>query len=187
MRVEDFAAYYWSMAELVAFAKRLGLPRHGQKPALNTRIERRLRGSRDRPMSARKRAIGPRDSNKPLRRETRVVNYKSDEKTRAFFKAQIGPEFHFTYHLNQFRLASQNLTYGKLVDEWLAERERRRAPGYKPAIAKHGEYNRYVRDFFADERNKGKTMLEASASWNSVKDARAGDRHYERKRQKKDA
>jgi hypothetical protein len=67
------------------------------------------------------------------------------------------PDFHFTYYLNQFRLARQNLKYGELVDEWLAERERRQAPSYKPAIAEHGEYNRYIRDFFADEQNKGKS------------------------------
>src|SRR5689334_9019335 len=112
MELEDFTAYYWLMAELVAFAKRLGLPSHGQKPELTARIERRLRGAHDRSVSTRKGATGPRDSDQPLRRDTPVVNYKSDEKTRAFFKAQIGPAFHFTYHLNQFRIARRKLTYG---------------------------------------------------------------------------
>jgi hypothetical protein len=185
MKVEDFTAYYWLMAELVAFAKRLGLPLHGHKPELNARIERRLRGSHDRPASAPKRAIGPRDSDQPLRRETPVVNYKSDDKTRAFFKVQIGPDFHFTYYLNQFRLTRQNLTYGELVDEWLAERERRQAPSYKPAIAEHGEYNRYIRDFFADEQNKGKSMREAAASWNLAKHGRGVDRRYKQQKKKR--
>ena len=119
----------------------------------------------------------PRDSDRELRRSTRVVNYKSDDRTRAFFEAQIGPHFHFTYRLNQYRLAHDNLTYGDLVDEWVAEYERRKNPRYKAPIASHGEYNQYIRDFFADGRNKGKPLRAAVASWNTAKRAR-GDRRY---------
>jgi hypothetical protein len=117
MSVADFKGYYWLKADLIEFAKRLGLPTHGYKPELSARIERRLRGLSDRPKSKPRRPRGPRDSDKPLRRDTPVVTYKSDAKTRAFFKSQIGPEFHFTYHVNQFRLAYPGLTYGDLVDE----------------------------------------------------------------------
>ena len=38
-----------------------------------------------------------------LTRTAPVVRYKSDALTRAFFKSQPGPEFHFTYRLNEFR------------------------------------------------------------------------------------
>ena len=37
-----------------------------------------------------------------LRPATPVVNYKSDERTRRFFKRHIGPHFPFTYHLNRY-------------------------------------------------------------------------------------
>jgi hypothetical protein len=49
------------------------------------------------------------------------VNYKSDAKTRALFEKMIGPHFHFTYHLNQYRLLHAGLTYGDLIDEWIQE------------------------------------------------------------------
>jgi hypothetical protein len=175
--VEEFDAHYWTMAELGPFAQQLGVPKSGPKPELVQRLRRRLQGMPDE-SPRRPRGSGPRDSDKPLRRDTPVVNYKSDDATRAFFEREIGPDFHFTYHLNQWRKTNEPVTYGDLVDEWVADRERRRE-GYKAPIARHGEYNRYVRDFFADERNKGKTMADVAAAWNAAKKTRAG-RRYER-------
>ena len=108
-----------------------------------------------------------------------MVSYFSDAKTRAFFCAQIGAEFHFTYRLNHYRLARTGLTYGNLIDEWIAERDRRRDPHYKAKIADHGKWNHFVRDFFADERNKGKSLSHAAAAWKKVKAGR-GQHRYER-------
>ena len=177
MSVAEFRAYYWWKTELIHFARRLGLPAQGYKPELSERIERRLQGLPDRSKPTQRRANVPRDSDWPLSRETRVNNYRSDDQTRSFFKTHIGPHFHFTYHLNQFRLAHEGLTYGDLIDEWLAEYERRKTPGYQAPIARHGEYNRYIRDFFADRRNRTASFQEAVASWNAIKHER-GDRHY---------
>src|SRR5207253_6978797 len=82
-------------------ARRLGLSLQGNKPDLSARIERRLGGFPDE-QSLRQRTAGPGDSEKPLRPATPVVNYKSDERTRRFFKRHIGPHFPFTYHLNRY-------------------------------------------------------------------------------------
>lgn len=167
MSVADFKAYYRMKDDLIKFARRLGLSADGYKPELTARIERRLRGL---PVPKDpKQSKGPRDSDKPLSRSTTVVNYRSDEKTRAFFTRQIGPHFHFTSHVNQYRLTHENLTYGDLIDEWVAEYERRKSPGYKAPIASHGEYNRHIRDFFADPANKGKTLRNAVVSWKAAK------------------
>ena len=177
MSAEDYKSYYWMTDDLTKFARQLGLPTHGYKPELSARIERRLRGLPDLTHRRGKQAKGPRDSDRPLTRDTRVVNYKSDEKTREFFKSQIGPAFHFTYHLNQYRLARKNLTYGDLVDEWLAERERRQKGDYQAPIAEHGKYNRFIRDFFGDENNQAKSLSDAAAAWNAIKSNR-GDPRY---------
>ena len=117
-----------------------------------------------------------------MRRDTPVVHYKSDSKTRAFFESQIGPSFHFTYYLNQYRLARDGLTYGDLVDEWIAERDRRLMDGYTASIAEHGKYNRYIRDYFADEDNHGKSLRDAAASWNAIKNYRGEPRYRKRKK-----
>lgn len=172
MDVNDFRSYYWMKADLVAFARRLGLPCDGHKPELSTRIERRLRGLPPSIEPRRSPSKAPRDSDQPLRRGTPVVNYRSDQTTRAFFQSQIGREFHFTYLLNQYRLARENLTYGDLVDEWVAERDRRRDSTYQAPIPEQGKYNRFIRDFFADKKNRGKSLGDAAVAWNRIKGRR---------------
>ena len=176
MSLSDFRECYWMKDDLVAFARRLGVATKGYKPELVARIERRLRGLPEANETPKRPKPG-RDSEKSLTLETPVVNYKSDAKTRAFFEKMIGPHFHFTYHLNQYRLHNRGLTYGDLVDEWIAEHERRKKSRYMAPIASHGEYNRHIRDFFADPANNGKTLRDAAASWNKAKSAR-GDRSY---------
>ena len=178
MSVKAFADYYWLKDELIDFVKVLRLPTDGYKPDLSARIERRLRKMPDRPPTQPRRSKGPRDSDRSLSQDTPVVNYYSDAKTREFFKSQIGPEFHFTYHVNQFRLANEGLTYGDLVDEWMAEKDRRRSEGYEAPLAVHGKYNRFIRAYFADPENKGKSLRDAALAWNEVKKGR-GDHCYE--------
>jgi hypothetical protein len=177
MNLTEFRAYYRMKADLVRFAQQIELPTHGYKPELVARIERRLQGLRALKESAPEPSNTPRDSDKPLRRDTPVVRYMSDEKTRAFFEAEIGPGFHFTYRLNQYRLERSTLTYGDLVDEWIAERNRRRSPAYKAELAQQGKYNRFIRDYFADELNRGKSLRDAAAAWNEIK-TRKGDPTY---------
>lgn len=168
MSVRDFDARYWMKDDLIAFARAEGLPTHGYKPEVVARIRRHLLGEAPAAEPVRENRSS-RDSDRPLTRDTPVVNFKSDQKTRAFFKSQIGAEFHFTYHVNKFRRGKVGLTYGDLVDEWLTERDRRRDKNYRPALEKHGEYNIFVREFFDDPENQGASMREAAAAWNRVK------------------
>lgn len=182
MSVVHFKSHYWTMTQLLPFARRLGICGSGWcKPELVRWIERRLRGLDDRPRHKRTSPEGPRDSDRTLTRKTAVRVYKSDDKTRAFFESEIGRHFHFTYRLNQYRLAHSRLTYGDLVDEWQAEHARRTNPEYRAPIANHGKYNRDIRDFFADASNAGKTLADAAASWNRAKHGR-GDHRYRAKR-----
>jgi len=179
--VEEFLDFYWLKEDLVALARALGLPTGGYKPELSARIERRLRGLEPEPEAAerpRARKGAARDSDRPLTRETPVVHYKSDQKTRDFFKGEIGSHFHFTYHVNQYRLSHSGLTYGDLIDEWLAEFDRRKAADYKAPLSEHGKYNRFVRAYFADESNRGKSLADAAKAWNRAKNRR-GEQRYE--------
>ena len=178
MRADDFKTYYWMKQDLIAFARQLGLPTHGYKPELSSRILAHLTSGTDFSEINKPPIKAPRDSVAPLRRDSPVINYKNDRKTREFFKSQIGPDFHFTYHVNQYRLANDGLTYGDLIDEWVAERDRRENKSYTPKIADHGEYNQFIRDYFADAANQGKTMRDAASAWNAVKPTQ--DRRYRR-------
>ncbi|HVT38878.1 MAG TPA: DUF6434 domain-containing protein [Gemmatimonadaceae bacterium] len=177
MRIVDFSDYYWSKDELTRFARTLGLQTRGSKPELSARIARALRGAPDTTGPRPHQPRGPRDSDKRLTRNTPVVHYKSDDRTREFFKRVIGPAFHFTYQLNQYRLRHPGLTYGDLVDEWIAEKDRRHCDGYRAPIAEQGKYNRFIRDFYADEANQDKSLSSAAAAWNAIKNRRGEPRY----------
>lgn len=167
------------MADPVRFERRLGLSGRGAKPELFARIKRRLLGQPDAD-AINTPPKGQRDSIGKLTRTAPVVRYKSDALTRAFFKSQLGPGFHFTYRLTEFRRSRTRLTCGDLIDEWAAEQSRRRAGLSGPTLTSHGKYNRFVRDFFADSANAGRTLKDAVTVWNAVKN-RARSQRYERR------
>lgn len=172
-----FLEFYWWKDELTRFCVEHGIPAGGRKLEIRDRVEFLLRTGRIEAPAPKRTSRAGRDSDGELTLDTPVVNFKSDQKTREFFKSVIGPHFHFTAHLNQFRAGRADLTYGDLVREWEADRERRKRKDFAPPIMNSCEYNQYIRDFFADPRNKGRPFTEAVASWNEVK-TRKGDRKY---------
>jgi hypothetical protein len=177
--------YYWYMAELVAYCRAAGLPSGGQKHEVIERVRAHLTGQAQPPSTPRrvrqtKQAPAPAGT-RQLTLETPVgPDYKCDAETRAFFASVIGPHFHFTAHLQRFRRnhAGAPLTYGDLARAWVAEFERRKDKNYKPALMATWEYNNFVRAYLADKpRNAGKTMKDAAAAWNLVRQS-CGPRDY---------
>jgi len=177
MDVSALRDYYWLKEELLQFCKKNGIPASGKKLEILARIEVFLKTGKIGKPKKKKRGKSRADSEKPLSLDTPVINFKSDQKTREFFESAIGPHFHFTAHLNQFRRENDNLTYGDLVSEWLAEKERRKNGSYRAKIMKSCEYNQFIRDFFADENNQGKSFQDAVAAWNEIK-KKHGPRKY---------
>lgn len=174
--------YYWYLDELVAFCRAVGLPASGQKHEVLARVRLHLDGGSPVDMSAvptRRRAAPP--GARRFAADTPVDDsFRCDEQTRAFFKQLIGPHFHFTAHLQRFRCEHRGapLTYGDLAREWIAEYERRKDKDYRPPIMPAWEYNKFVRDFLADQsRNAGKGIREAAAAWNAMR-LSSGPRDY---------
>jgi len=56
-----------------------------------------------------------------------------------------------------------------VVDAWNNEEERKKDPSYKKNIAPQFEYNQFIRDFFSDPKNQGKSREEAIEAWNTIK------------------
>ena len=64
------------------------------------------------------------DSKIRITRETLVINYKNDAKTRSFFEKEIGSHFHFNSYLRQFAKyinMDSKITCWHLVDKWINE------------------------------------------------------------------
>jgi len=77
--------------------------------------------------------------------------------------------------------AGARRAYGDLIDEWLAERQRRWRADYVAPIAAHGRWNRFLRDFFADPANAGKSLRAAASLWSAIKHRRGEPRYRPRR------
>lgn len=174
---EYFKNRYWLKMELITLCKTLGLTTPGAKQELLTRIETFIvTGIKTSPVSNTINAV--RDSNSPITRNTPVMNYKNDAATRQFFIEQIGKHFRFNAYLRQFTQRNNNekLTYGDLVDGWVACEQKKKNPDYQSDIGKQFEYNQFTRDFFLNE--KGKSQSDAIQAWKRVKSL-SGPKTYE--------
>ena len=84
----------------------------------------------------------------------------------------------FDTYLRQFTNKNnipKNLTYGDLVNGWLGEESKRNTHLYKSDIGAQFEYNQFMRDFFANEKEKSRS--DAINAWKLIK-AVAGARTY---------
>lgn len=97
-----------------------------------------------------------------------MENHRCSQHVRAFFKSVI-PNFHFSTYIQNYFKNNVGKTYRDVVDAWYEEEERKKDPSYKKNIAPQFEYNQFIRDFFADPKNKGKSRKEAIAAWNVIK------------------
>ena len=175
--LDQFKNHYWLKVELIAFCKQNDLPTAGSKQAISHRIEtfittgRKIKPTQNNPTNNR-------DSLQPITFNTPVVNYKNDAATRQFFVAHIGQHFRFDIFLRQFtnkNNITKGLTYGDLVNGWLAEETKRNAPHYKSHIGEQFEYNQFTRDYFASEKEK--SQADAIKAWKVLK-AMSGTKTY---------
>src|SRR5690625_3839943 len=95
-------------------------------------------------------------------------NHRCSQEVRAFFKTVI-PTFHFSTYIQNYFKNNIGKTYRDVVDAWYEEEERKKDPSYNTKIAPQFEYNQFIRDFFADPKNKGVSREKAIEAWNKIK------------------
>lgn len=116
MAEAEFRRWYWTMAELQPFARRLGVAARGPKLDLVERIAARLAG-REITEQTPVRSAGP-QLRGPLDRATVIPpGQRSTSVLRAFFEAEIGPSFRFDGHMRAF-LADGGATLGDAIAHW---------------------------------------------------------------------
>ena len=185
MSVEEFDDGYFYAAELKTFARELGIAvgrrrklelealirdflRTGTVPPADPEPDRRFGGQRD--------ILAP---------ETTVRAYVDDRRTKAFLRALVyarGPaprdKSGQWYWLNDWRRtrlqAGQRITYSDLANRLL---ELMRSEGRLPRIPV-ARFNNFVKDFWTDPANKGKSRADAVAAWERIK-AAPGPKTYE--------
>ncbi|MBT3827760.1 hypothetical protein HOK96_01225 [bacterium] len=153
----QFLDEYWLQSEQKEFCRDNGLSSWGNKAVVADRIVTFL--DMGEILTPKKPKIkGLVDSDNRIQNSTLVVNYKSDSKTREYFKKRIGSHFKFTVSMHDHRKKQlQNgvkLTYDNMAIEWESEYERRKNPGYQTKISASCEFNQFARDY-ADKKKKG--------------------------------
>jgi hypothetical protein len=155
--------WYWTKYELVAEARRRGLPTSGGKFDILDRICASVDGI---PIVATKTNTTSRfDWHKgPVGRETLITdNYKNTQCVRRFFQAELGAGFRFTIPLMDWLRANTGKNMGDAVSAAQALYAQSAVPGFKSQIKPHNQWNAYQRAFLADNPDLG--LPESRKAW----------------------
>lgn len=172
---KTFREYYYLREELAAFCRENHLPASGGKRELTERIACFLDNGTI-PKPAASRISGQKSRVSAITRESVIEeNIKCTEIHRAFFKKELGKTFTFSVPFQQWLKSHAGNTYADAIAAYREIREEKN--NGKNPIGEQFEYNRYIRDFFAD--NPDRTMEDAIRCW-KYKKSRKGHNRYER-------
>lgn len=167
--INSFTDFYWLKEELQSFCRENGISASGSKIEISDRIETYLRTGDIRKTIRKSRVNKKVEPRVDLSLDTVITeNHRCSQDVRAFFKTVI-PKFHFSTYIQSYFKNNVGNTYRDTVNAWYAEEERKQDPSYKKKIAPQFEYNQFIRDFFADLKNQGKSREEAIQAWNEIK------------------
>ena len=170
---KTFREYYYLKEELVDFCRKHNLQAAGGKLELTDRIAEFL-------------DTGKRNSETHIKRKSPSVveitldtviesNFVCSEKHRAFYKEHIGMSFSFNVLFQKWLKNNAGKTYRESIDAYYQILEDKKKN--KTTIDRQFEYNTYIRDFFAD--NKDKNLEQAIKCWKYKKSLK-GHNKYER-------
>lgn len=174
MDSKTFRNFYYLKEELVCFCRENGLPVKGGKLELTDRIAHYLEtgeiwSGKSIGGGRAKRGGGEICEDAPIE-----ANFVCSESHRAFFKDRIGRGFTFNVAFQKWLKNNAGKTYAEAIEAYyrIIEGKKRQKTG----IDRLFEYNRYVRDFFASNRDR--TLEDAIRCW-KYKKGLPGDNRYD--------
>jgi hypothetical protein len=167
----DFKKIYYYKQDLVQFCQVNKIPYSGlMKHDLEQNILAFLKGEKPAVKPKKKKSTWVQDK---LGLDCEITeNFKCNPETRRFFQSIIGPKFHFFLGLIHYKEEhpNQRVTYQDLVNCWYTEQENRKKGIYSTEkYAVSNRYNKFMRMFYADPNNKGKTHKHMIAAWEELK------------------
>lgn len=165
--VEDLKVRYFLKTELEGFCKELNISHVGSKGDLLDRLIVFLETGvvkKPKPYNT-----PPKQADTNLSLDTVITeSHRCSQNVRYFFGSVIH-NFHFSTFIQKYFKENVGKTYQDVVNAWYEEEERKKDPNYKPQIAPQFKFNQFIRDFFEDPQNRGKTRKEAIDLWNKAK------------------
>ncbi|MEK4531593.1 DUF6434 domain-containing protein [Solibacillus sp. FSL K6-1554] len=167
--VQEFQSFYWLKEELQTFCRKNGMSASGSKSEITDRIAAFLQtGEIQKPLKKRKSPTNEAIFT-DLNLDTVITeNHRCSQTVRAFFKSEI-PKFHFSTYIQNYFRENVGKTYRDVVNAWNEEQERKKDPLYKKQIGSQFEYNQFIRDYFADPKNKANHREDAIKAWYEIK------------------
>ena len=168
---KTFRDFYYLKEELVDFCRKYGLPTSGGKIEITDRVAYFLDTGKVLNNSVAKRsrtAISDIDENTEIE-----LDFVCSEKHRAFFKERIGNSFSFNVAFQKWLKTNAGKTYREAIETYYQILEDKKKG--KTKIDKQFEYNTYIRDFFAD--NKEKSLEDAIKCWKYKKQMQGHNRY----------
>jgi hypothetical protein len=176
---EELKKWYWLKDELVSFAKTTDTSCVGSKFEILERLANRLDGKTQQIETKSKINSKFNWKTEKLTLETIITDsYKNGENTRGFFKEHCGQKFAFSISFMAWMKQNVGKKLQDAINEWDKIQELQKDKTYKSAIPDSNQYNKYTRDFFAD--NPEKTIQEARHFWKLKRQLPLGKHIYER-------
>lgn len=173
LNAEIFRQFYYLKEELMDFCRKNDLQTTGSKTELSERIAIFLEtGKRTRAdhKTQKSQSAGEIKTDGIIEE-----NFVCSEKHRAFFKEQIGKGFSFNVTFQKWLKSNAGKTYADAIAAYHQILKEKKTNG-KVEIEKQFEYNTYIRDFFA--ANKDKALSQAIKCW-KFKKSQKGHNKYE--------
>jgi len=167
--LESFKDYYWLKEELQFFCRENEISASGSKVEISDRVELFLRTGEIKKPTRKSNKKTELQVDLSLSLDTIITeDHRCSQQVRAFFKTII-PKFIFSTYIQNYFKTNVGKTYSDVVIAWHEEEKRKKDPSFKKVIAPQFEYNQFVRDFFADPKNQGKSRDETIEAWNELK------------------
>ncbi|KOG56928.1 hypothetical protein ADK75_05685 [Streptomyces virginiae] len=158
----ELLRWYWTLAELTALAREMGLPAGGGKAAVTARLAAALDGL---PAPAAPAAPAPRRGGRQLAAPVTGATVippgqRCSQVLRAYFLREIGPGFHFDAFMRDYIARHAGHTLAQAVAHWHATRAQAAEP---QEVGAQFEFNRFLRAWHA--RHPDGARSEALAAW----------------------
>ncbi|NXY96866.1 SAP domain-containing protein [Streptomyces sp. BR123] len=157
----ELRRWYWTLAELTALARTMGLPAAGGKAALTDRLAAALDGLPAPAPAAPARRRAGRQLAAPVDGDTVIPEgQRCSQVLREFFLREIGPAFHFDAFMRRCIAEGAGRTLAEAVAHWHATRAEAAGPR---EVGAQFEFNRFLRDWHVRHPDGART--EALAAW----------------------
>jgi hypothetical protein len=179
---DELKRWYWLKQELVDFCKRTQLNYVGAKFDILERIANKLDNVNkinSKPIISKQQSSKFDWHSENLTLDTVLTDsYKNTQNVRRFFLQHCGDKFHFSIPFMDFMKNNCGKTLQDAINEWQRLNKQSKDKKFKSEIPTGNQYNKYIRDFFADNPNL--TIDQARHFWKLKRSLPLGRHVYEK-------